>query len=67
MRVNEVLARVHDEEIVVLRTNTFCIQCPKNQLVHDETFINMKLKDKIVTRLGVNHFNGLDGILIKCV
>ena len=39
----------------------------KNQLVHDEDFINMKLKDKIVTHLGVNHFNGLNGILIKCI
>lgn len=67
MRVNEVLARVNDEENIMIRTETFCIQCPKIQLVHDEAFINMKLKDKIVTRLGVNHFNGENGILIECV
>lgn len=67
MRVNEVLARVDDEEIIMIRTKTFCIQCPKNQLVHDESFINMKLKDKIVTHLGVNQLSGGNGILIKCI
>ena len=67
MIVNEVLARVDGEEIILIRTKTFCIQCTKNQLVHDDYFIHMKLKDKIVTHLGVNHFNGENGILIKCV
>lgn len=67
MRVNEVLARVSEEEIIMIRTETFCIQCTENQLVHDDDFINMKLKDKIVTHLGVNNFNGLNGILIKCI
>lgn len=67
MRVNEVLARVDDEEIIRISTKTFCIQCTKNQLVHDDDFINMKLKDKIVTHLGVNQLSGGNGILIKCV
>lgn len=64
MRVNEVLARVSEEEIIMIRTEEFCIQGTKNQLVHDDDFINMKLKDKIVTHLGVNDSNG---ILIKCI
>ena len=67
MRVNEVLARVSDEEIIMIDTEAFRIQCTKNQLVHDTDFINMKLKDKIVTHLGVNHFNGENGILIRCI
>ena len=67
MRVNEVLARVDDEEIIMIETEGFLIQSPKNKLVHDEDFINMKLKDKIVTHLGVNQLSGGNGILIKCV
>lgn len=67
MRVNEVLARVDDEENIMIRTKTFCIQCTKAQLVHDDDFINMKLKDKIVVYLGTNQFNGENGILIKCI
>lgn len=63
----ESLYEQDDEDIIMIRTKTFCIQCPKIQLVHDEDFINMKLKDKIVTHLGVNHFNSENGILIKCV
>jgi hypothetical protein len=67
MRVNEVLARVDEDEIIMIDTETFRIQCTKNQLVHDDNFINMKLKDKIVTHLGVNHFSGGNGILIRCI
>lgn len=67
MRVNEALARVDDEENIMIRTKTFYIQCTKAQLVHDDDFINMKLKDKIVTHLGVNNFNGENGILINCI
>lgn len=67
MRVNEILARVDDEENIMICTTTFCIQCTKAQLVHDDDFINMKLKDKIVTHLGVNQLSGGNEILIKCV
>lgn len=67
MRVNEVLARVNDEEIIMIDTEGICIQSPKNKLVRDEDFIEMKLKDKIVTHLGVNQLSGRNGILIKCI
>lgn len=67
MRVNEVLARVNDEEVIMIDTEAIRIQGTKNQLVRDTDFINMKLKNKIVTHLGVNHFNGENGILIRCI
>lgn len=53
MRVNEVLARLDDVELLELRTKELCWQGTKIQLLHDERFHNSKCGDMLVTHLGV--------------
>lgn len=65
MRVNEVLARLDDLEIVKLSTRELCWQGTKIQLVHDERFNNNRLGDMLVTHLGsIETILGM-GIFIK--
>lgn len=65
MRVNEVLARLDDLELVKLSTREICWQGTKIQLVHDERFNNDRLGDMAVTHLGsIETILGM-GIFIK--
>lgn len=53
MRVNEVLTRLDDAEIVKIRTNRLCLKGTKLQLLHDKAFYNCKVGDMLVTHLGI--------------
>lgn len=53
MRVNEVLTRLDDKELVKIRTNEICWQGRKIQLLHDERFYNYKIGDMLVTHLSI--------------
>ena len=53
MRVNEVLSRLDDAEIVKIRANSLCWKGTKLQLLHDEDFYNYKVGDMLVTHLGI--------------
>lgn len=65
MRVNEVLSRLDDLEIVKLSTREFCWQGTKIQLRHDESFHNNRCGDFLVTHLGsIETILGM-GIFIK--
>ena len=65
MRVNEVLARLDDLELVELRINEICWQGMKIQLMHDKRFHNSRWGDMIVTHLGsIETILGM-GIFIK--
>lgn len=65
MRVNEVLARLDDLELVKLSTREICWQGTKIQLVHDERFNNDRWGDMGVTHLGsIETILGM-GIFIK--
>lgn len=65
MRVNEVLARLDDLEVVKLSTREICWVGTKIQLVHDERFNNNRWGDMIVTHLGsIETILGM-GIFIK--
>ena len=65
MRVNEVLARLDDLEVVKLSTREICWQGTKIQLVHDERFNNNRWGDMFVTHLGsIETILGM-GIFIK--
>ena len=65
MRVNEVLARLDDLELVKLSTAELCWQGTKIQLMHDERFRNSRCGDMVVTHLGsIETILGM-GIFIK--
>ena len=65
MRVNEVLARLDDSELVKLSTNGVSLEGSKIQLLHDERFNNSRWGDILVTHLGsIETFLGI-GIYIK--
>ena len=65
MRVNEVLSRLDDIELVNLSYNGLCWQGTKIQLLHDERFQNGRLGDMLVTHLGICDSNLGVGLLIK--
>lgn len=65
MRVNEVLGRLDDLEVVKLSTREICWVGTKIQLVHDEGFNNNRWGDMVVTHLGsIETILGM-GIFIK--
>lgn len=65
MRVNEVLARLDDLEVVKLSTREICWMGSKIQLVQDERFNNNRWGDMVVTHLGsIETILGM-GIFIK--
>ena len=65
MRVNEVLSRLDDLELVKLSTRELCWQGTKIQLMHDERFHNNRWGDMLVTHLGsIETILGM-GIYIK--
>ena len=65
MRVNEVLTRLDDIELVNLRYDGLCWQGTKIQLLHDERFHNDRLGDMLVTHLGICDTVLGVGLLIK--
>lgn len=65
MRVNEVVSRLDDLEIVNLRYESLCWQGTKIELLHDERFYNDRLGDMIVTHLGICDSCLGIGLLIK--
>ena len=65
MRVNEVMARLDDSELVKLSTNGLSWEGSKIQLLHDERFHNNRYGDMLVTHLGSIETNLGMGIYIK--
>lgn len=65
MRVNEVLTRLDDAEIVKIRTNSLCLKGTKLQLLHDKDFYNYKVGDMLVTHLGICDTISGVGLFIK--
>ena len=65
MRVNEVLTRLDDLELVNLRIGELCWQGTKIQLMHDERFHNSRWGDMLVTHLGSIETTFGRGIFIK--
>lgn len=66
MRVNEVLERVNEKEIVTIVIRDFCMSAYKKDLINDSDFIKMRLGDCIVTHLGICSTSGGFGIAIEC-
>lgn len=65
MRVNEVLSRLDDLELVKLSTRELIWQGTKIQLMNDDRFHNNRCGDMIVTHLGsIETILGI-GIFIK--
>lgn len=65
MRLNEVIARLDDSELVKLSTNGLSWEGSKIQLLHDERFHNSRWDDILVTHLGsIETILGM-GIYIK--
>ena len=65
MRVNEVIARLDDSELVKLSTNGLSWEGSKIQLLNDERFHNSRWGDILVTHLGsIETILGM-GIYIK--
>ena len=65
MRVNEVMARLDDSELVKLSINGLSLEGSKIQLLHDERFHNNRCGGMLVTHLGsIETILGM-GIYIK--
>lgn len=57
MRVNEILARVEDTEVVCLHLNYYDIMGYKNEIKRDERFVNEHIGDWFVTDICVQKIN----------
>ncbi len=56
MRINEVLTRVDEDELIDIRCKSwnFCIQGTKWEITHSETFMDNHFGDMLVTHIEVN-------------
>lgn len=56
MRVNEVLARVDEDELVDIRckSRVFYVQGTKGEIIHSDKYINNHVGDMIVTHIRIN-------------
>lgn len=56
MRVNEVLARVHEDELVDIRCKSqmFYVQGAKGEIIHSDKYMNNHVGDMIVTHIRIN-------------
>lgn len=56
MRINEVLTRVDEDELIDIRCKSwnFCIQGTKLEITHSETFMDNHFGDMLVTHIEVN-------------
>ena len=56
MRINEVLTRVDEDELIDIRCKSwnFCIQGTKWEITHSETFMDNHFGDMIVTHIRIN-------------
>lgn len=53
MRVNEILSRVEDTEVIYLNLNYFVIMGYKNEIKRDARFVNEHIGDWLVTDICV--------------
>lgn len=56
MRINEVLTRVDEDELIDIRCKSwnFCIQGTKWEITHSDTFMDNHFGDMLVTHIEVN-------------
>lgn len=57
MRVNDVLSRVADNEVICLHLNYYCIMGYKNEIKRDVRFVNEHIGDWFVTDICVQKIN----------
>lgn len=60
MRVNEVLTRLDDNELVSIRSDIICMHGTKAWLLRSKEFYERRIGDMIVTHLGI--VDCVDGI-----
>lgn len=56
MRVNEVLARANEDELIDIRckSRVFYVQGAKGEIIHSDTYTNNHVGDMIVTHIRIN-------------
>lgn len=57
MRVNEILSRVEDTEVICLNLNYYGIMGYKNEIKRDVRFVNEHIGDWLVTDICVQEMN----------
>ena len=57
MRVNEILSRVEDTEVICLNLNYYGIMGYKNEIKRDVRFVNEHIGDWLVTDICVQEIN----------
>lgn len=57
MRVNEILSRVEDTEVICLNLNYYGIMGYKNEIRRDVRFVNEHIGDWLVTDISVQEIN----------
>ena len=63
MRVNEVLSRVEDTEVICLNTKYYGIMGYKNEIVRDIRFVNEHIGDWLVTDICVQKITPNEHVL----
>ena len=56
MRVNEVLARVHEDELIDIRRKSqmFYVQGTKGEIIHSDKYMDNHFGDMLVTHIRIN-------------
>lgn len=57
MRVNEVMSRVEDKEVICLHLNYYGIMGYRNEILSDARFVNEHIGDWVVTDICVQEIN----------
>lgn len=57
MRVNEIMSRIEDTEVIYLNLKYFAIMGYKNEIKHDVRFVNEHIGDWLVTDICVKKIN----------
>lgn len=63
MRVNEVMARIEDTEVICLHLKYYCIMGYKNEIKRDIRFVNEHIGDWLVTDICVQKITPNEPVL----
>jgi len=66
MRVNEVISRVEDTEVICLNLQYYYIMGYKNEIKRDCRFVNEHIGDWIVTDICVQEINKVSVLAVTC-
>lgn len=64
MRLNEILSRVEDTEVIYLNLKSYAIMGYKNEIKNDDRFVNEHIGDWLVTDICVQDVNKISVLAV---